>query len=306
MTGQAVVVDGLTKDFGSFRAVDDVTFELPMGDVVGFVGPNGAGKSTNIRMLLGLIRPSSGTGYVFGYSIDDPPAYMDRVGALVESPTLYPQLSGRRNLQVLAHLAGLPSSRVDAVLEVVSLTDRAKDRFTDYSLGMKQRLGIAAALLQDPDLLILDEPTNGLDPAGTVDIRSLLRNLSAAGKTVLVSSHLLAEIQAACDRIVLIQRGRLLFSGAIDGLLEGSEERIIATPEHPADLDTIVRVCRDQGYQASQLNGSARIVAPPDWAAELNRTTAAAGVTLKELRPEVADLEEAFLQLTGTQAEVAS
>lgn len=296
----AVSVEALTKDFGSFRAVDDVTFELPQGEVIGFVGPNGAGKSTTIRMLLGLIRPSSGEGRVFGEPISDPPSYMDRVGALVESPTLYPQLSGERNLLVLARLAGLPTSRIDEVLDIVALADRAKDRFTDYSLGMKQRLGIAAALLQDPDLLILDEPTNGLDPAGTVDIRNLLGNLGAAGKTVLVSSHLLSEIQAACDRIVMIQRGRMVFTGTIDELLSSHEDRIVAAPEHAADLATVIGICTDAGYQPTEMDGAVRVPAPLEWAPELNRRATAAGITLRELRPDIVDLEEAFLEMTGT------
>ncbi len=299
-TAPAVSVKGLTKDFGSFRAVDDLSFELPQGDVIGFVGPNGAGKSTTIRMLLGLIRPSSGTGHVFGESIEAPPRYMDRVGALVESPTLYPQLSGYRNLLVLARLASLPESRIAEVLEIVKLADRSQDRFSDYSLGMKQRLGIAAALLQNPDLLILDEPTNGLDPAGTVEMRALLRDLGAAGKTVLVSSHLLSEIQAACDRIVMIQRGRFVFSGTIDELLGSQEDRIVAAPEHDSDLTALIDLAIGSGYEATVVDGAARILAPIGWAADLNRIATAAGMTLKELRPDAVDLEEAFLEMTAT------
>ena len=298
-TGDAVAVSGLTKDFGSFRAVDDLTFALPRGEVVGFVGPNGAGKSTTIRMLLGLVRPSSGDGRVFDKPISEPAAYMDGVGALVESPTLYPQLSGYRNLLVLAHLGGLARSRIEEVLEIVALTERAKDRFSDYSLGMKQRLGIAAALLQDPELLILDEPTNGLDPAGTVDIRNLLQNLGAVGKTVLVSSHLLSEIQAACDRIVMIRRGRLMFEGSIESLLSSRQDRIIAAPEASKDLDSVVGLCEEAGYEPAIVEGAVRVPAPLDWAAELNRRAAANGITLRELRPDAVDLEEAFLEMTG-------
>lgn len=302
----AVEVAGLTKDFGTFRAVDDLTFELPRGDVTGFVGPNGAGKSTTIRMLLGLIRPTSGSGRVFGESIDNPPAYMDRVGALVESPTLYPQLSGHRNLLVLARLADLPTPRISEVLEIVKLTDRAKDRYSDYSLGMKQRLGIAAALLQDPDLLILDEPTNGLDPAGTVEMRTLLRNLGAAGRTVMVSSHLLSEIQAACDRLVVIQRGRMVFQGTIDDLLGSRQDRIVAVPEHDADLGTVLDIAIAAGFEAMPVDGEAHVLAPLEWATEFNRRSAGAGITLRELRPDAFDLEEAFLEMTGTPQDGAS
>lgn len=298
-TPKAVSVESLTKDFGSFKAVDDLTFELPQGDVIGFVGPNGAGKSTTIRMLLGLIRPTSGTGEVFGTSITDPPAYMDRVGALVESPTLYPQLSGWRNLRVLSKLAGLPDSRIDEVLDIVGLTGRENDRFSDYSLGMKQRLGIAAALLQDPDLLILDEPTNGLDPAGTVEMRALLRNLGAGGTTVLVSSHLLSEIQAACDRIVMIQRGQMVFTGTIEELLGSRQDRILAVPEQEADATAVIKIAADAGFDAASDDDGVRILAPATWSAELNRRSAAAGITLQELRPDAVDLEEAFLEMTS-------
>lgn len=301
-TQPAVSVTSLTKDFGSFKAVDDLTFELPQGEVIGFVGPNGAGKSTTIRMLLGLIRPTSGTGEVFGTSIAEPPAYMDRVGALVESPTLYPQLSGRRNLRVLSRLAGLPDSRIDEVLEIVGLTGRENDRFSDYSLGMKQRLGIAAALLQDPDLLILDEPTNGLDPAGTVEMRELLRSLGSRGTTVLVSSHLLSEIQAACDRILMIQRGRFVFTGTIDELLGSQQDRIMAVPEHAADADAIIALAVEGGYEATADATGVRILAPQSWSAELNRRSSAAGITLSELRPDAVDLEEAFLEMTNPDA----
>lgn len=300
MTGTtAVEVTGLTKDFGTFRAVDDLTFELPQGDVIGFVGPNGAGKSTTIRMLLGLIRPTAGTGHVFGEPISDPPAYMDRVGALVESPTLYAQLSGQRNLLVLARLAGLPTSRIGEVLDIVNLSERAKDRYSDYSLGMKQRLGIAAALLPDPDLLILDEPTNGLDPAGTVEMRNLLQDLGAAGTTVMVSSHLLSEIQAACDRLVMIQRGRMVFQGTIDDLLGSRQDRIIAVPENLTDLEAVVNIVAAAGYEAVAIDGEAQVQAPVEWAAELNRLATSAGITLRELRPDAFDLEEAFLEMTS-------
>ncbi|HEX2290538.1 MAG TPA: ATP-binding cassette domain-containing protein [Pseudonocardiaceae bacterium] len=210
---------GLTKDFGDLRAVSEIDLDLPEGGVAGFVGPNGAGKSTTIRMLLGLIQPTSGDGEVLGHPIADPPGYLHRVGALIEAPAFYPTLTGQENLRVFAALGGHDRGRIAELLEVVGLRERGDDRYKNYSLGMKQRLGIALALLPDPDLLILDEPTNGLDPQGIVEIRSLLMQLGARGKTVFVSSHLLAEIQAACDSIVIIDHGGVVFSGSMADLL---------------------------------------------------------------------------------------
>jgi ABC-2 type transport system ATP-binding protein len=207
----AVTASGLTKRYGGRVAVDRVDFELPAGVVSGFVGPNGAGKTTTIRMLLGLIRPSEGAAKVLGQAISDPTKYLPRVGALIEAPAFYPTLSGRRNLEVLTRLARLNRSRIAEVLELVGLSDRGNDLVRSYSLGMKQRLGVAAALLREPELVILDEPANGLDPAGIREIRLLLRGLADRGITVFVSSHLLAEIQTICDHLVMIDRGRIVF-----------------------------------------------------------------------------------------------
>lgn len=184
----AIRTSGLTKDFGGFRAVDHLDLDLPQGGVTGFVGPNGAGKSTTIRMLLGLIEPTSGQGEVLGQSIQNPSAYLHRVGAMIEAPAFYPSLTGEENLRVFATLGGHERRRIADMLQIVGLGDRGGDRYKHYSLGMKQRLGIAAALLPDPDLLMLDEPTNGLDPVGIVEIRNLLMDLGARGKTVFVSS----------------------------------------------------------------------------------------------------------------------
>jgi len=209
--GPAIELNGLTKRFGDFVAVDDLTVTIETGGVIGLLGPNGAGKSTTIRMLLGLITPTGGQGQVLGSDVTRPSSYMHRVGALVEAPVFYPKLSGRDNLRTLAVLAGVAEQRTDEVLEIVGLKGRETDNVGDYSLGMKQRLAIAAALLKDPELVILDEPTNGLDPAGIVEIRELLIQLGQTGKTILVSSHLLAEIKAACDRLVIINHGSLLF-----------------------------------------------------------------------------------------------
>src|SRR5829696_8384779 len=221
-----VSTQGLTKVFGRRRAVDAVDLTVTRGEVYGFLGPNGAGKTTTLRMLLGLVRPTSGSALVHGRPPGDPAA-VARTGSLVEGPGFYPYLSGRENLRVLARYRGLPDREVDRVLERVDLTARGADRFRSYSLGMKQRLGVAAALLGEPDLLVLDEPTNGLDPAG---MRRLLVEVAAGGQTVLLSSHLLAEVQEICDRVGIIDRGRLLVESTVAELRGGTEIRLGARP----------------------------------------------------------------------------
>ena len=214
----AVTTRGLTKRFGQRTVVDNVDLAIPAGSVCGFVGPNGAGKTTTIRMLLGLVRPTAGTGTVLGIPLTRPAGYLAKVGALVEAPAFYPNLSGRDNLLALARLGGIDPATVPPALERVGLTDRAGDLFKRYSLGMKQRLGIAGALLADPALLVLDEPANGLDPAGIVEVRRLMRSFANQGITVFVSSHMLGEIEQVCDHLVMIQGGRLVFHGTVDAL----------------------------------------------------------------------------------------
>jgi ABC-2 type transport system ATP-binding protein len=295
----SIRTSGLTKDFGDLRAVDDINLDLPQGGVIGFVGPNGAGKSTTIRMLLGLIKPSNGDGEVYGHSIQDPSAYLHRVGALIEAPAFYPSLTGEENLRVLATMGGHHHDRIGEVLEIVGLSTRSGDQFKQYSLGMKQRLGIAAALLPDPDLLMLDEPTNGLDPEGIVEIRNLLMDLGASGKTVFVSSHLLAEIQAACDWIVMIDHGGVVFSGNLVDLLDRASPTIRATAENPADTTDLIQLATNAGYHPTRVNGGIEIDAPAEWTPELNRLAWQAGITLRELRANSADLEQAFFAMTG-------
>ena len=225
---------GLSKHFGQRRAVDDLTISIPSGTIAGFVGPNGAGKTTTIRLLLGLIRPGAGSATILGHPLTAPRSYLPRVGALIETPAFYPSLSGRTNLEVLAQLGGYPRSRVSQLLEMVDLSDRAKDPVRKYSQGMKQRLGVAMALLPDPDLLILDEPTNGLDPLGIIQMRDLLRHLREQGKTIFLSSHLLGELEQVTDWLVILNQGKALFSGPARDLLdrrgEGAslEERFLA------------------------------------------------------------------------------
>jgi len=290
---------GLTKDFGDLRAVDKIDMDLPRGGVTGFVGPNGAGKSTTIRMLLGLIRPTSGEGEVLGHSIEDPSAYLHRVGALIEAPAFYPALTGEENLRVFASLGGHDQRRIAEMLQTVGLSDRGTDNYKTYSLGMKQRLGIAMALLPDPDLLVLDEPTNGLDPQGIVEIRSLLMELGASGKTVFVSSHLLAEIQAACDSIVMIDHGGVVFAGTMVDLLNRNSPTIRAAAENETDTNRLIELATNAGYRSTRVNGAVEIDAPSVWAPDLNRLAWQAGITLRELQATSADLERAFFAMTG-------
>ncbi|HEY7968230.1 MAG TPA: ATP-binding cassette domain-containing protein [Solirubrobacteraceae bacterium] len=298
-----IVASKLSKRYREVLAVDGVDIDLPGGVVGGFVGPNGAGKTTTIQLLLGLVRPTGGTASVLGESIAHPERYLRRVGALIEAPSFYPALSGRRNLEVLTRLGRLDRSRIDEVLALVELTERADHRVKTYSLGMKQRLGVAAALLPDPELVILDEPTNGLDPAGIREMRSVMRGLADRGITVLVSSHLLREIEAICDHLMMIDHGRIVFQGPIGGLLDAQHTGVIATPEHTGDLEKLAALCTAAGKPAHIDGDVLRVSAGEDWAAELNRQAFAAGITLRGLEVTRATLEEAFFAITDADAE---
>jgi len=257
-------------------------------------------------MLLGLVRPSEGTGEVLGAGIDRPQDYLPRVGALIEGPAFYPTLSGRRNLEVLARLGGHGrGADVDDLLARVGLADRGDDLFRAYSLGMKQRLGVAAALLPRPDLLVLDEPANGLDPAGIREIRALLRSVADGGTTVFVSSHLLAEIQAICDHVVVIDRGRIRFQGPTRALLDGQRAEIVAAPEHAADLPALAALCARRGQAARVVDGAVRVSAPEGWAPELNRLAMAEGITLASLGVATGTLEDAFFAITRAPDDAA-
>jgi len=215
----AIHLEALTKRFGDRTAVNGLSVEVPGGVVAGFVGPNGAGKSTTLRILLGLVHPTSGTGTVLGRSLHDPPSYLARVGGLTEGPAFHPALSGRRNLEVLAALGGRDAAEVPGLLRQVGLGSRGDDAYRTYSLGMKQRLGIAGALLGGPELLLLDEPSNGLDPAGIRGMRELIGTLSRTDRTVLVSSHLLTEVEQVCDWLIMIEEGRLVYQGPTADLM---------------------------------------------------------------------------------------
>ena len=295
----AIRVERLSKVFGERVAVKELSFEVPQGVVCGFVGPNGAGKTTTIRMLLAMARPTSGRGFVLGQPIEEPTRYLTRVGALIELPAFYPTLSGRRNLQLLAEVGGLETAGVAGALDRVGLASRGGDLYRSYSLGMKQRLGIAAALLPDPDLLVLDEPTNGLDPAGIMEVRALLRELSSEGKTIFVSSHLLSEVEFISDWLVMIKAGgELLFEGPIHEALAHQQGRLIAAGEHAADLRSLLRLVEAIGYDAEVTDDQLLIDAPPEFAAELNRRAMADGLVLAELHYERPNLEEMFLTMT--------
>ncbi len=292
----AIETHGLSKHFGQRKAVDGLTISVPGGAITGFVGPNGAGKTTTIRLLLGLIRPSAGSATVLGQAISHPRAYLPRVGALTESPAFYPSLSGRKNLEVLAQLGGHPRSRIGQVLEIVGLSDRGSDQVGKYSLGMKQRLGVAMALLPDPDLLILDEPANGLDPLGIIEMRDLLRSLREQGKTIFLSSHLLGELEQVADWLVMLNQGKAVFNGPARDLVDGRGE-LIVTAEEATQLELVARIAVTAGYTVTPENGSLRITCPIEWAEALNRRAREAGATGIAIRAREASLEESFLAM---------
>jgi ABC-2 type transport system ATP-binding protein len=299
---------GLTKRYDSRTVVDALDLQIPAGVVAGFIGPNGAGKTTTLRLLLGLVRPSAGSGKVFGRSIRTPAAYLPRVGALIEGPAFYPGLSGERNLAVQAALGGHNPARVPVVLERVGLADRGRDPYRTYSQGMKQRLGIAGALLGEPRLLVLDEPTNGLDPVGIRDMRGLVRSLAEDGPTVLVSSHLLAEVQQVCDWLVVIEHGRRVFQGRTERLLAGHDELVLAC-ENPADLPRLQALVARHGLPGTlgadqlhvDLTGVLALDTPDGLTqllGKLNRAAMTEQITLVEISVTRANLESRYLALT--------
>jgi ABC-2 type transport system ATP-binding protein len=300
----AVVTTGLTKEFGERRVVDELDLAIPSGSVCGFVGPNGAGKTTTIRMLLGLIRPTSGTGQILQGDLHHPASYLARVGALIESPAFYPSLSGRDNLLALVRLGQLAPSAIPQVLERVGLADRADDRFSRYSLGMKQRLGIAAALLPDPALLVLDEPTNGLDPAGIVEMRSLIRSLADEGMTIFVSSHLLSEIEHICDHVVMIRNGRSVFQGSVAELYGTRTSELVIRPEEAGQLGDLAQLLADRSLTARIEESSGAVVVSDAvaMAGALNRAAFEAGIVIAHLAERERSLEDAYFALTGTHS----
>jgi ABC-2 type transport system ATP-binding protein len=250
-------------------------------------------------MLLGLITPTTGQGHILGEPIEHPEKYLSRVGAMIEGPAFYPALSGHENLMVLARLGGFPVERVQTLLEKVGLGERGKSKYKTYSLGMKQRLGIAAALLPDPKLLMLDEPTNGLDPEGIQEVRALLRDLANDGTTVFVSSHLLSELEIISDHIVMLRKGEIVFAGPIGELMTKQQPTIIAKSLNHSDLSKIAEIAEKSGHHAVIRNDSVHILAPMDWAPILNKAAFDAGITLAQLAPQLPNLEETFFEMTG-------
>jgi ABC-2 type transport system ATP-binding protein len=299
MPAPVLATHQLSKRYGTRAAVNDLSLEVERGEILGFLGPNGAGKTTTIRMALGLIRPTSGWVEVLGRNVaHDGASVLPRVGALVESPALYLYMSGRDNLRAFASiLGGVERARLDEVLELVDLTARQRDRVSSYSMGMKQRLGVAAALLHDPELLILDEPANGLDPAGIVAMRDLLRRLAGEGKTVFISSHVLAEVQLICDRVAIINHGELVRLAAVADLLDTSGEFVVRLENPAAALALVMQ--QPWGRTARMDDGTIITGSPSGRGRDLVRFLGQAGIWPDSVAPRQQNLEEIFLSLTG-------
>jgi ABC-2 type transport system ATP-binding protein len=293
----AIETRGLTKAYGHILAVDDLTLTVAPGEIFGFLGPNGAGKTTTMRVLLGLIRPTSGRAHVLGMDIaTDLPAILKRTGAIIENPTFYPYLSGRDNLRAMARLTRTRESRVAEILHLVDLTGAADHAFKTYSLGMKQRLAVGAAILHEPELLILDEPANGLDPAGIVEMRDLMRKLKIEGHTVLISSHVLHEIEQICDRIAILNRGRVVVQGRVSDLL-GNRDTLEVRVDGLDEAENVLRAA-----------SIGEVLRAPDHltvgvsqarAADVTRILAEHGLYLSGLRVQEQSLEQYFLNVTG-------
>ena len=292
-----VQTDRLSKRYSAtITAVDQLDLRVGEGEIYGFLGPNGAGKTTTLRMLLGLIRPTSGTATVMGHRPGEP-AGLAEIGALIETPAFYPYLSGRDNLKVLARMSGTPFDHIDRTLEQVGLSSRGDDKFKKYSLGMKQRLGVGAALLKDPAFLILDEPTNGLDPQGMAEMRSLIRRLGNEGRSVLLSSHLLGEIEQICDRVGVIREGKLIAEGTVAELQQRGQGIVVRAEPRARAQEVLARLPFVADVRA--VDGAVRVTVAPERAAEINTVLVGAGLAVSELRPAGRSLEEAFFELTG-------
>jgi len=295
-----VTVRGLTKRYGDLVAVDHVDLTVEQGDVFGYLGPNGAGKTTSLRMLLGLIRPTEGGARLFGRDpLEEGAKALQGVAGFVEGPRFYPYLSGRRNLRLLADYDEPPSrSRIEEVLELVELRDRAKDKVGGYSHGMRQRLGIAAALLREPRLLLLDEPTTGLDPAGMRDMRDLVRRLAGEGITIVLSSHLLYEVEELCNRVAIVRSGRIIYEGALRDLLAAAASgyRLRTLEPERARLVLLAQAGIDD-VRAD--NGELRFSGEEQAVAALSVALGKAGIGMTALVPETQSLEELFLGMTG-------
>ena len=298
MNTAVLTTHALSKMYGSRQAVKDLNLDVRGAEVFGFLGPNGAGKTTTIRMALGLIRPTEGRVEILGSDVlTDGARVLPRVGAIVETPALYGYLSGRNNLKAFAHmLGGLPDSRLDEVLDLVGLAARQKDKVRSYSTGMKGRLALAVALLNDPELLILDEPANGLDPAGIVEMRDLLRGLAASGKTVFISSHVLAEVQQICDRVAIINLGELVRVAPVAELVAGEGEFVLTLDDPALALELVRR--HGWGRTARIEDGALVARSPSGRGRDLVHFLAQAGVWADSVEGRQHSLEEIFLSLT--------
>jgi ABC-2 type transport system ATP-binding protein len=294
----AIQTINLTKHFKQRVAVDNVSIEVHSGEVFGFLGPNGAGKTTTIAMLLGLVRPTSGQALLLGHDVQaEPAAALQHVGAMIEAPAFYPYLSGRDNLRVLAQLDGLPPERVQAVLDIVELEQRARDKYRTYSQGMKQRLAIAAALLAEPQIIILDEPTNGLDPAGTVEVRELIRSLAQSGHTIFLCSHLLHEVEQVCQRVAILKQGRLLAQGDVQELLQRGQSVQVRVVGDPAQALAVLRPV-EWITHVFQEGDVLRVEAPAERAPDINTLLIQHDIGVAEIRVREESLEQFFLEVT--------
>jgi ABC-2 type transport system ATP-binding protein len=293
---------GLVKRYGDITAVDHVELTVERGDVFGYLGPNGAGKTTSLRMLLGLIRPTEGAARLFGRDpMLDGARALEGVAGFVEGPRFYPYLSGRKNLRLLADLdGGVPTAKIDEVLDVVELSDRAKDRVGGYSHGMRQRLGIAAALLRDPKLLLLDEPTTGLDPAGMRDMRALVKRLASEGITILLSSHILAEVEELCNRVAIIRTGQIIYEGQLADLLASAGGSYRLRTTDPERARTVLLAHGVEGVQL--VEGELRFQADEPVVEAASIALGQAGIGIAALVPHTATLEELFLGMTEQAA----
>ncbi len=297
-----IEIHGLRKEYHRLRgrtqvAVDGLDLEIPAGGVFGFLGPNGSGKTTTIRCLLGLTRPTAGSCRVLEVPTPaDVGLVVGRIGAIVETPALFPTMTARRNLRLLGRVDGIGSQAVERALERVGLAERAEDLVKTYSLGMRQRLGLAQALLKDPELLILDEPANGLDPAGIKEIRELLRSLGDEGRTVFVSSHLLVEIQHTCDRVAILTQGRCVATGTVDDVLQRGHRTTLRVGV--SDLAAGLTVLRDAGIPATCDHSALVVDLPASEAARVSETLARSQLWVTELTADEATLEDVFLELT--------
>ena len=310
MVTNAIELIGLKKTYssrkGSFNALDGLDVEVPSGGVYGFLGANGAGKTTAIRAIVGLLHATSGSITMLGEPIPNRlPKVIDRVGALVETPSFFPSFSGRKNLDLLAKSRGFGAANVERALEQVGLTERQGDQVARYSLGMRQRLGVAAVLLKEPEILILDEPGNGLDPPGIVEMRNLMRRLGSEGRTVFMSSHILSEVEQTCDALTIIANGRTIRNGTVAEILAGGTSRYSVKVAGDANTQTLAaQRLREHGFvvqPGDRNDGLVDVV--PERAHEITQALADVGIYVSELTPHGRSLEEAFVELTqGVQA----